>query len=493
MMRLLLVYIALTLSWIQTTKADSSPNPPLLPPVLKLVTVDHATASATLSWLPGSSSGISGFVVYRYRNNEGYAIDTIRDPGILTYTDYSSGALFYSESYVVAAFDSERNISPLSNSLSTIFLEASIDTCNLTIGMNWTPFTPVASNTTGYEILISEGGETVSSGILSPAETSRTISAFSFHTTYTFLIRAILSDGESSLSNRVILSTDMPRPPAWIEISAVYVNSADEIGLNIEYDPLSEITLFRLERKTENENEFSVVALLNSTGGSFGYTDASASPTKRHSYRVSAINSCNVMAITSLTAGNILLAGELTDYIITLNWNSYSGWQDGVANYSLNVSTGGSYTEVQDRYGQDTAYTASYRDLMYEVTDESVCFYVEANRIGGNPGGEKPTSNKVCFGATENIFVPNVFSPDGNGLNDFWRPVISFSPLSYYLVVRSRTGATVFESVNFLGEWDGTHKGRKLPPDIYLWYLRLTAPSGEKTEKSGTVAIIYNL
>ncbi len=491
-MRFHLIYIAI-FCWLQPTNATLHPSSSLLPPVLRLVTVDHSTASATLTWLPGSGSGIAGYVVYRYRNSEGYAIDTIRDPGILTYTDYSSGALFFSESYVVAAFDSERNISPLSNPLSTIFLQASIDTCNLEIGLDWTPFTPVSSDISGYEVLITEGGETVSSGILSPSETSRTISAFSFHTTYTLLIRAILSDGESSLSNRVVVATDLPRPPAWIEISAVYINSADEIGLNINYDPLSEIRLFRLERKTENETDFSEVSLVSSTGGSFVYTDQAASPTKRHRYRVSAVNSCNGMAITSLTAGNILLTGELKDYVITLNWNSYSGWQAGVANYSLNVSTGGSYNEVVDKYGADTTYLTSYRDLMYEVTAGSVCFYVEADRFGGAAGAEKPSSNRVCFVATENIFIPNVFSPDGNGLNDFWRPVISFTPLSYYLVVRSRTGATLFESVNFQGEWDGTHKGRKLPPDIYLWYLRLVAPSGEKTEKSGTVAIIYNL
>lgn len=491
-MRRLLLYITITLSWLQATNSEPSPYSSLLPPVLKLVTVDHETASATLTWLPGSSSGISGYVVYRYRNNEGYAIDTIRDPEILTYTDYSTGALFYSESYVVAAFDSEKNISPLSNPLSTIFLEASIDTCNLMIDLDWTPFNPVATTVTGYEILISEGGVFETFEILPPTDTTLTISDFNLHTSYLYMVRAILNDGQSSLSNQVSLSVNLPRPPDWIEISAVLVNSADKIELSIDYDPLSEITLFRLERKSEEENDFSEIALLNSTGGSFKFTDASASATKRHNYRVSAINSCNTMAISSLTAGNILLGGELSDYIINLNWNSYTGWASGVANYTVSLSTGGSYTVVEDISGQDTTYTANYRDLMYEVSDESVCFYVEANRIGGFVGSEKPISNKVCFGATENIFVPNVFTPDGNGVNDSWRPVISFSPNSYFLVVRSRTGSRVFESTDFTGEWDGTYKGKKLPPDIYLWYLRVVTPSGRIEEKSGTVALIYN-
>jgi gliding motility-associated-like protein len=483
-----LTYIILTLSCLQQTTAAA-----LLPaPLLQLVTVDHATASATLSWLQGSSPGVTGYVVYRYRNGEGYAIDTIRDPGILTYTDYSSGALFYSESYVVAAFDSEKNISPLSNALSTIFLETSIDTCNLKIRLDWTGYNPVSNNVTGYEILVSEGGAFETFAVTSPAEKTRTIPVTGFHNSYIFIVKAVLADGQQSFSNRTSISTNLPRPPAWIEISDISVNSADEIELNIKYDPMSEISLYRLERVTEGENNFSVITTLNSTGGTFRYTDPSASATKRHTYRVSAVNSCNMMAVTSPEAGNILLTGDLNDHIITLNWNSYTGWPAGVEKYRVMVSTGGSYAEAVDFAGQDTTYFTSYRDLMYEVSDASVCFFVAANRIGG-AADEKSNSNRVCFTATENIFVPTVFSPDGNGLNDFWRPVISFSPDSYYLVIRSRTGGQVYESLNFLEEWDGTHKGRKLPPDIYLWYLRLVTPSGQRIERSGTVAIIYNL
>jgi gliding motility-associated-like protein len=492
-MRPLLIYIAISLSWLKANTAEASSTSPLLPPVLQLVTVDHATASATLTWQPESLSGVAGYVVYRYRNNEGYAIDTIRDPDIQTYTDYSSGALFYSESYVVAAFDSERNISPLSNSLSTIFLEASIDTCNLKIDLVWTLFDPVASNVTGYEILLSEGGAFETYDLVDPTVTTLTISDFGFHTSYVFSIRAYLDNGQLSLSNHTYIATNFPRPPAWIEISSVSINPEDEIGLSINYDPSSEITLFRLERKSEYENDFSEIALLNSTGGSLVFTDPSASPTARHHYRVSAVNRCNIMAITSLTAGNILLSGELTDNIITLGWNSYTGWLSEVGNSSVYVSTGGEFTELEYVSGQDTIYNISYRDLMYEVSDESVCFYVTLDRSDGVAGTEKPISNRVCFGATENIFIPNVFTPDGNGINDFWRPVFSFSPRSYYLVIRSRTGGTLFDSDDFSREWDGTLNGRKLPPDVYLWYLRLITPSGEKIEKSGTVAIIYNL
>ncbi|MCK7540569.1 MAG: hypothetical protein MZV63_61600 [Marinilabiliales bacterium] len=62
-----------------------------------------------------------------------------------------------SVAYVVAAIDSSFNISPLSNSLSTIYLSSVNDTCNSRIILSWTPFVNSLHPADSYEVRMAVG------------------------------------------------------------------------------------------------------------------------------------------------------------------------------------------------------------------------------------------------------------------------------------------------------------------------------------------------
>lgn len=70
------------------------------------------------------------------------------------------------------------------------------------------------------------------------------------------------------------------------------------------------------------------------------------------------------------------------------------------------------------------------------------------------------------------IYVPNAFTPDGNGLNDVFMPE-GIGWTDYELRIFSRWGAQVFESFDPLVGWDGTirAKGEVAPPDVYVWRI----------------------
>lgn len=466
---------------------------PPLPPVLRNVTVNNENGTATITWNPSPSPGITGYVVYRYRNNEGYAIDTIRNPSILTFTDYSTGALFFSESYVVAAIDDEENISPLSNSLSTIFLTGITDTCNLKVTFDWNRFIPSGTEVTGYEIKVAEGeGDFVTIHTNTPPENIFYWQDFDFHQVYHIYVKALMADGSSSESNIVSIDTDLPRPPEWIDISLVTVNENVSVVLSVEYDPLAEINRFNIVRKSKGDDSFTLLDDVISTGGSFSYTDHSANPTEKYVYRVDAVNSCGIAAISSTLANNIVLENKIGNSMITLTWNAYPGWEDAFHGYTIYKNTDGSFREMIGLAPADTIYTTDYRNLMYEIRGGEVCFMVKAVRYGVDPGDYEAFSNISCFKAFEEVYVPTAFTPDDDGLNDYFRPVMPFTPSTYYLVIRERNGRLVFSSSDFNESWDGTFTGRKLPPDVYLWHLRLQTPSGTVIEKRGSVAIIYN-
>jgi gliding motility-associated-like protein len=130
---------------------------------------------------------------------------------------------------------------------------------------------------------------------------------------------------------------------------------------------------------------------------------------------------------------------------------------------------------------------------MYKVSGSEVCFTIEADEVS-NPYGATgiSLSNRVCTPVTERISVPNTFTPDHNLVNDTFRPVLSFSPSTYKLVITDLKRRTLFETSDYSEEWDGTTNGKALPEGVYLWFLKVITPSGKTIAKTGTVNIIFN-
>ena len=71
----------------------------------------------------------------------------------------------------------------------------------------------------------------------------------------------------------------------------------------------------------------------------------------------------------------------------------------------------------------------------------------------------------------EDIFVPNTFSPNDDGINDTW----GIPDLQYYLggrvAVFERSGMRIFYTENPAIRWDGTFNGRELPIGTYFWVI----------------------
>jgi gliding motility-associated-like protein len=130
---------------------------------------------------------------------------------------------------------------------------------------------------------------------------------------------------------------------------------------------------------------------------------------------------------------------------------------------------------------------------MYEITSGTYCFRIEASE-GSNSHGIAGVSrsNQVCTETEEIITVPNAFTPDNDEINDRFRPVLSFTPSEYRLIITDRKNNRLFETTSHLAEWDGTRNGSPLPPDVYLWFLKVRSLSGKYISKTGTVTIIKN-
>lgn len=88
-----------------------------------------------------------------------------------------------------------------------------------------------------------------------------------------------------------------------------------------------------------------------------------------------------------------------------------------------------------------------------------------------------------------NIFIPNAFTPDGDGVNDILF-VRGDNLNEVYLVIYDRWGELVFETNNQSVGWDGYFRGELLNPDVYGYYLECTCGDGETFFKKGNITLI---
>ena len=94
-------------------------------------------------------------------------------------------------------------------------------------------------------------------------------------------------------------------------------------------------------------------------------------------------------------------------------------------------------------------------------------------------------SNTVKVPKTQLIYIPNVFSPDGDGINDlFYAKGQNIGHLN--LAVYNRWGQQVFSATTLGDRWDGTYRGQACPMGAYVYQLLWD----KKVISSGTVTLI---
>jgi gliding motility-associated-like protein len=485
------IIILLSLSSVITYAQINCITDPPLSPQLTLVTVQPETGNTIIYWTPSPSANIAAYIIYSYKNGDGLALDTVRDPSQTSYTLASTASKYLSVSYVVAAMRLPRCTSILSNNLSTIFSEVSIDTCNNKLNLKWNEYSDKPKKVVGYKIMVSVNGEAFAEKFTAPAgSTSYSFSGFSTNSAYCFIVRAVLEDGSESSSNKTCISTKMQRPPSWINADYATVDQDNKISLSFTIDPASEINHFLLEKKTEPENVFRQVAQPVSVNDKVAFTDNDGDIKKINYYRLSAINNCGIPIISSNISSNIVLSSELVDDAVVLSWNKYREWLGIVSSYILFVDTGNGFEEQTSVQQGDTVFRLNYKDIMYNVSGDMVCFQIKASE-GSNPNGinGQSISAAACVTPPEVITVPNLFTPDNDLLNDYFKPVLSFTPKDYHLVISDRKRNILFETNDYLKEWDGVSGGKPQPQGVYLWYLNVTTPSGRNISKTGTITI----
>ena len=119
-------------------------------------------------------------------------------------------------------------------------------------------------------------------------------------------------------------------------------------------------------------------------------------------------------------------------------------------------------------------------------------YEVQVNSTYGCKNKDLVTVHILCD--ESQLFVPNYFSPDGDGNNDQFYPRGEGLKMITAFRIYNRWGEVLFERAgiqlnDMSNAWDGRYKGEQLSPDVYVYLIQGICESGETLTWKGDVTL----
>ncbi|MEO6038610.1 MAG: gliding motility-associated C-terminal domain-containing protein, partial [Saprospiraceae bacterium] len=110
--------------------------------------------------------------------------------------------------------------------------------------------------------------------------------------------------------------------------------------------------------------------------------------------------------------------------------------------------------------------------------------------VGADCGQDTITQNVRIVYCNCNVYVPNVFTPNGDGVNDEFQPIVRCTISEYEYTVYDRWGERVFRTRNLADRWDGRAGGSNCPSDVYVYVLQYRPADGPPKTLYGDVTLL---
>jgi gliding motility-associated-like protein len=233
---------------------------------------------------------------------------------------------------------------------------------------------------------------------------------------------------------------------------------------------------------------------INSWLWTFGDGGTANTANPQHCYTV---NGSYTAGLTVTSADGCENSDSLPGYVNVIPGPVANIWASPLASsinnpviYFTDSSTGAPATWLWDFGGgsfstdQNTSFTFSDTGT-YCVT-----------LIVGGPGGVCPDTATECITILPELLIwyPNAFTPNGSGLNDVFKPVVSDPGYiaGYMLFVFDRWGNMVFNTTDLATGWDGRMQttGEKCQIDTYVYLVSITDKDGHIFDHRGVVNLI---
>jgi gliding motility-associated-like protein len=468
-------------------------------PVITVVSVDTLTGLSTVTWQPPPELDTDGYIILWNTPTGGVIQDTVWGRLNTFYSWPLSLAGTRPEGFLVAAFDTcligtppneAPNTSATGATHTGMYLTTAHDRCGGTMTLSWSAYV-------GWEVGIHRvyvqrnGGAWTLLGESGAGDNDLT-HPVDPGVQYCYVVRAEREDAaEFSLSNKACRFTDYPPLPQSNYIRSVSVTGPTTITVVDSVDVLAVTAGYQLLR-SDNGAPFEQVATFPATAGPvITYVDEDLDPANvGYRYRMVVLDSCGREAVTSNTAGNMVLrATPDLQGRNTLQWNGYAEWNGAVGAYIIHRSIdGGAFTPI----GTVAEPTWSFVDDVNAFTGSGgrFCYVIEAVEVGGSLGIDaRSFSNEACAVQQDLVYIPTGFII--GGASPTFRPVLAYANTgAYELSIINRWGQIIWTTTDADQGWDGRVSGKPVPTGVYAYYCAYRTGADLVVEKRGTVTVL---
>jgi gliding motility-associated-like protein len=122
--------------------------------------------------------------------------------------------------------------------------------------------------------------------------------------------------------------------------------------------------------------------------------------------------------------------------------------------------------------------------------DPGVAGYYTVDLVVWNEGNcADSMSLDMCIRGSDAVFIPDVFSPNGDGNNDVLY-VRGPTVIDLEFAVYDRWGSRLFTTTSVDQGWDGTVQGEQGASGVYLYTVVARTDEGEQVERTGNITLV---
>jgi len=163
---------------------------------------------------------------------------------------------------------------------------------------------------------------------------------------------------------------------------------------------------------------------------------------------------------------------------------------------ATNICAGDSVAFTAERYNAGNLYQwlpASYFGNVtniatsYGFIKHSGYVYLQVTSAYGCTATD---STLITAKACCEIFFPNAFTPNGDGKNDYFRPIAAGNQQIKTFSITNRWGQTLFESTTMRPGWDGRFNGTMQDMGTYFYYIKYLCANGKTYENKGELLLV---
>jgi len=257
------------------------------------------------------------------------------------------------------------------------------------------------------------------------------------------------------------LLVDLFRDSTTIEVDYAQVMREDSGSLQVQWYVSDTARLageIEIYASSELSNQWDLIHKAGRDQVEYSYPDTimNISPV---SFHIASTNGCRER-IGSDIHTTILLEGvaDSARNAMTLSWTPYVGWSDNVDAYEL------WYRKDGDQYSRAATFLPNERrwSNSWGANGFEHDYRIRAIHTDGRT---ESWSNEVRLSFHHTLTIPNVFTPNGDGVND----TFNFPKLEIFhdneLLVLDRNGKEVFSRKDYDGSWDGNG----VAPGVYYY------------------------